>query len=188
MNDIELQLAGKNIDISPVLIPDLYAGEPLIVAIRADDLPEQIILRGQRQGETWQQTVPLALASEGGGIHVVWARKKIESLLDERAMQRDDESREDLRHQVVDIALNHHLVTLFTSLVAVDQVSIRPELEAIDNHPINSNVPKGTQFGLARTATGMTYFIGTGFVVLIFALALLWLSQPYSQNVRPDLC
>lgn len=176
MNDIGLQLAGKNIDISPALIPDLYAGEPLIVAIRADDLPEQIILRGQRQGEPWQQAVPLALASERGGIHVAWARKKIESLLDERAMQRDDESRQALRHQVVDIALNHHLVTPFTSLVAVDKTPVRPEVKALQKHAIKNNVPKGTQFGLARTATRMEIFIWIGRGVVLMGLCFLWLS------------
>jgi len=188
MSDVELQLAGKNIDISPALIPDLYAGEPLIVAIKADELPGQITLRGRRQGEIWRQRLPLGIASEHGGIHVAWARKKIESLLDERAMQRDDENREALRHQVIDIALNHHLVTPFTSLVAVDKTPLRPEREALQNHRIKSHVPKGTQFGLARTATGMTYFIGMGSVVLTFALGSLCLARRYSQKVRADLC
>jgi len=188
MSDVELQLAGKNIDISPALIPDLYAGEPLIVAIKADELPGQITLRGRRQAEVWQQRLPLGIASEHGGIHVAWARKKIESLLDERAMQRDDENREALRHQVIDIALNHHLVTPFTSLVAVDKTPLRPEREALQNNLIKSHVPKGTQFGLARTATGMTYFIGMGSVVLTFALGSLCLARRYSQKVRADLC
>ncbi|RLA37646.1 MAG: marine proteobacterial sortase target protein, partial [Gammaproteobacteria bacterium] len=177
MTDIELQLAGQNIDISPALIPDLYAGEPLVVAIRADNLPAQIILRGQRQGKTWQQVVPLAPASERGGIHVAWARKKIESILDERAMQRDEESRQALRHQVVDIALNHHLVTAFTSLVAVDKTPVRAEVEALQKHAIKNNVPKGTQFGLARTATGMDVFTWTGRGVLLLGLYFLWLSR-----------
>ncbi len=188
MTNIELQLAGKNIDISPALIPDLYAGEPLIVAIRADGLPGQIILRGQRQGETWQQAVPLALASERGGIHVAWARKKIASLLDERAMQRNEESRQALRHQVLDIALNHHLVTPFTSLVAVDKTPARPDVEALQKHAIKNNVPKGTQFGLARTATGMAYFFWAGSAMLIMALSILWLSRRRSQCLRLDPC
>ena len=182
MNDIDVQLVAENIDISPALIPDLYASEPLVVAIKADHLPEQITLQGRRQGKVWQQRVPLSDASEYGGIHVAWARKKIESLVDERAMQQADKNRDTLRHQIVDIALNHHLVTPFTSLVAVDKTPIRPELEALDEHFINSNVPKGTQFGLARTATGVTYFIGTGCAVLIFALALLWVSRCYSKS------
>jgi Ca-activated chloride channel family protein len=182
MSDIELQLGADNIDISPALIPDLYAGEPLVVAIKADNLPEQITLQGRRQGKVWQQRIPLSDASEYGGIHVVWARKKIESLFDERAMHHDDENRDALRHQMLDIALNHHLVTPFTSLVAVDKTPLRPELEALDDHLINNNVPKGTQFGLARTVTGMAYFIGTGCVVLILALALLWVSRCYSKS------
>ena len=183
MNDIELQLEADNIDISPALIPDLYASEPLIVAIKADHLPGQITLQGRRQGKVWQQRLPLSDASEYGGIHVAWARKKIESLVDERAMLRDDENRDALRYQIIDIALNHHLVTPFTSLVAVDKTPLRPEGEALNDHVIKNNVPKGTQFGLARTATGMTYFIGTGCAVLILALGLLWVSRRYSKSL-----
>ena len=182
MNDIELQLKAENIDISPALIPDLYASEPLVVAIKADQLPEQITLQGRRQGKTWQQRLPLSDASKNGGIHVAWARKKVESLFDERALQHDDENRDALRHQMVDIALKHHLVTPFTSLVAVDKTPLRPELEALNNHLVNSHVPKGTQFGLARTATGMTYFIGAGCVVLLLALGLFWVSGSYSKS------
>jgi Ca-activated chloride channel family protein len=182
MSDIELQLVAENIDISPALIPDLYAGEPLVVAIKADNLPEQITLQGRRQGKVWQQRLALSDASEYGGIHVAWARKKIESLFDERAMHHDDERRDALRHQMLDIALHHHLVTPFTSLVAVDKTPLRPEREVLDGHLIKSNAPKGTQLGLARTVTGMAYFIGTGCVVLILALALLWVSRCYSKS------
>jgi len=184
MSDVELQLAGKNIDISPALIPDLYAGEPLIVAIKADELPGQITLRGRRQGEIWQQRLPLGIASEHGGIHVAWARKKIESLLDERAMQSDDENREALRHQVIDIALNHHLVTPFTSLVAVDKTPVRSKTEGLQNHVIKNNVPKGTQFGLARTATGVDVFIWLGRGVLLLGLFFLWLSRPCKLQAK----
>ena len=182
MNDIGLQLVAENVDISPALIPDLYASEPLVVAVKADKLPGQITLQGRRQGKVWQQRLPLRGTSKYGGIHVAWARKKTESLFDERAMQRDKESRDALRHQMVDIALKHHLVTLFTSLVAVDKTPLRPELEALNNHVIKNNVPKGTQFGLARTATGMTSFIGTGCAVLILALGLFWVSRCYSKS------
>lgn len=182
MNDIELQLVSENIDISPALIPDLYASEPLVVAIKADQLPEQITLQGRRQGRVWQQRLPLSDASENGGIHVAWAQKKVESLFDERAMQHDHANRDVLRHQMVDIALKHHLVTPFTSLVAVDKTPLRLELEALNNHLVNSNVPKGTQFGLARTATGMTHFIGAGCALLLLALGLIWVSRSYSKS------
>ncbi len=190
MNDIELQLRGENIDISPALIPDLYSGEALVVAIRADDSPQQITLKGQRQGESWQQVLSLATASPRGGIHVAWARKKIESILDERGMSRDNESRQALRQQVVDIALDHHLVTPFTSLVAVDKIPLRPTAEGLKNHAIKNNLPKGTQFGLARTATAMDVFIWTGRGMLLLGLCFIWLFRlcKRKQNALFDVC
>ncbi|MBQ0720887.1 MAG: marine proteobacterial sortase target protein [Gammaproteobacteria bacterium] len=188
MSDIKLQLRGENIDISPALITDLYAGEPLIVAIKADNLAEHITLRGRRQGQVWQQRVPLSMAPEQGGIHVAWARKKIESLLDERLILRDEKGRQTLRNEVIDIALRHHLVTPFTSLVAVDKTPVRPETEGLHSQAIKANAPKGRQFSLARTATGVYDFISAGFVVLLLALGLLWLSRHYSRNSQLELC
>ena len=182
MNDIELQFVADNLDISPARIPDLYATEPLVVAIKADDLPEQITLQGRRQGKVWQQRLSLANTSKYAGIHVAWARKKIESLFDDRAMQSEVEQRDALRHQMLAIGLKHHLVTPFTSLVAVDKKPLKPESEALNHHVIQNNVPKGTRFGLARTATGMTYFLGMGCVVLMLAIGLLWLSRCYAKN------
>ncbi len=188
MNDIQLELEGPNVDISPGLIPDLYFGEPIVVAIKADSLPAQITLHGQRQGEQWQQVVPLSVAAEHGGIHVAWARKKIESLLDDRALQHDVEGRGALRNQVIDIALNHHLVTPFTSLVAVDKRPLRPEFEKLNHQVLSGNVSKGSQFGLARTATGMAGFIGVGCLMLLLGLCFLWLSRRCQQHVKIEAC
>jgi len=182
MSDIQLQLKAGSIDVSPALIPDLYAGEPLIVAIKAQSLPPQITLRGRQQGEIWQQRVALSTGSERGGIHIAWARKKIASLLDDRAMQHDGESRERLRNEVVDIGLSHHLVTPFTSLVAVDKTPARRGSGVLKQHLIKNNTPKGTQFSLAQTATSMAYFTALGCAVLVFALAFFVLSHYYSPS------
>jgi len=188
MSDIQLQIKDGHIDVSPSLTPDLYAAEPLVLAIKADQLPEYITLQGRRQGEMWQQQVVLAGESAHSGIHVAWARKTIESLLDERALQHDDENRQALRGQVIDIALKHHLVTPFTSLVAVDKTPHRPEVSELKNHAIKNNVPKGAQFGLARTATGMVYFFWVGTAMLILALSVLYLSRRQTRHEQGDLC
>ncbi|OUS17964.1 marine proteobacterial sortase target protein [Gammaproteobacteria bacterium 50_400_T64] len=188
MSDIQLQIKDGHIDVSPSLIPDLYASEPLVLTIKADQLPEYITLQGRRQGQMWQQRVLLAGESARSGVHVAWARKKIESLLDERALQRDDENRQALRGKVVDVALKHHLVTPFTSLVAVDKTPHRSEASELKNHAIKNNVPKGTQFGLARTATGMVYFFWAGTAILILALSILYLSRRHTRYEQGDLC
>ncbi|MBL4783079.1 MAG: marine proteobacterial sortase target protein [Porticoccaceae bacterium] len=187
MSDIELQIRADNVDISPALIPDLYASEPLVVAIRADDLPEQIILRGWRQGKLWQQALALSTAEERGGIHVAWARKKIGSLLDESALLGAGQARRVLRDKVLEIALQHQLVTPFTSLVAVDKMPQRPQVAELENAVIKNNTPKGRQFSLARTATGMSYFIWLGSGLLLLAWCAYWLSGRGSQSSWLDL-
>ncbi|OUS09447.1 marine proteobacterial sortase target protein [Gammaproteobacteria bacterium 53_120_T64] len=182
MSDIELQINADHIDISTAFIPDLYASEPLVVAIKADNLPESIILGGRRQGDVWQQRVALDVAAEGSGIHIAWARKKLASLLDERALQSDVDTRLALRSEVLDIALQHHLVTPFTSLVAVDKTPLRPVVEELEKHIIKNNAAKGRRFSLARTATGLSYFIGLGNGLLLLAVCFFWLSRQRSQS------
>jgi len=66
--------------------------------------------------------------------------------------------REEVRQKVVEIALKHHIVTRYTSLVAVDVTPVRPEAEAYDAEPVPTNLPDGGShagyFGsLPKTAT-----------------------------------
>jgi hypothetical protein len=55
----------------------------------------------------------------GSGIATRWARAKVEYLVDALRAGADPD---DVRREVVDLALDHKLVTRFTSLVAVEEV------------------------------------------------------------------
>jgi Ca-activated chloride channel homolog len=88
-------------------------------------------------------------------MDVIWARRKIESLTDSLQEGADKGK---VRESVVDIALNHHLVTRYTSLVAVDVTPARSAGEPLDSQAIPVNLPQGWShegvFGsLPKTAT-----------------------------------
>jgi len=87
---------------------------------------------------------------------------------------------------VLDIALTHHLVSKYTSLIAVDVTPTRPDHAAAVTTSLPPNVPGGLNFvgGLPRTATPAPQLIVAGFGALLLALAIAALSRPTLRFAR----
>ncbi|HEX9450859.1 MAG TPA: marine proteobacterial sortase target protein [Burkholderiales bacterium] len=140
----------------PKKLPDLYLGEPVILSARVEGLlAGKVVVRGQSGGAPWSTKFDLKYTHEGEGMGVLWARRKIESLTD--SLQ-DGADKQRVREDVVDIALKHHLVSRYTSLVAIDVTPARPGGQPLDSQALPVNMPHGWDqdavFGsLPRTAT-----------------------------------
>ena len=158
-------------EVWPDRVPDLYLGEPVVVGARFNALPTAIRVTGLRDGERFETVVPLAQAESGRGISVLWARRKIQSLLD-GALEGDNA--EAVRAQVVSLGLTHHLVTKHTSLVAIDLTPARPEGRAAQTTPVPVSLPNGSTFGgLPRSATPATLYLFEGLAACLVAVSLL---------------
>jgi len=106
LTDVRLELPGvADAEVLPAEIPDLYLGEPIMVALRAGALPARVVLRGRFGTEPWELELSLHEAADGAGLSVHWARAKIAALLD---MRRGGSHEDDVRHAVIDVALGHH--------------------------------------------------------------------------------
>jgi Ca-activated chloride channel family protein len=79
---------------------------------------------------------------------------------------------ETIRPEVVALALEHQLVTRFTSLVAVDRTPVRPRAD-----PLRSDGTSGPSAGFPATATGAPAEVRLGLAVLGLALALALLGR-----------
>ena len=172
LTDVEIEpIAGA--EIVPERIPDVYLGEPITVALRAPALPSRVVLRGRLGVEMWERVVALHPASENAGLSAHWARGKIAALLDRR---RTGSPEDEIRHAVLELALTHHLVSLYTSLVAVDVTPVRPGDEALESHALKTNLPHGWDytavFGLGQGATAAPVHLVFGLVALLLAAAL----------------
>src|SRR4029079_7486760 len=106
----------------PSLIADLNEGEPIVLAVKAASLPDQAVLRGQVGTQPWSLPLSMKQATARGGLSVYWARQKISALMDEAFTGTAEET---VRKGVLDVALAHHLVSKYTSLVAVDVTTYR---------------------------------------------------------------
>ena len=169
--DLRLELVGVGVaDVLPSPIPDLYLGEPIVVSLKATTIPSRAVRRGRLGATPWQHDVALHRAEPGAGLAVQWARAKIDALLDTRSTGAAEEQ---VRTAVLDVALRHHLVSRYTSLVAVDVTPARPADAALPSHALKTNLPHGGEYealaGMGQGATDSRMHLLLG--LLAFALA-----------------
>ena len=157
-------------DVWPKLMPDLYAGEPVIVTAQynVNAVAGNVSLAGRRAGTMWGTLLPVTDQAQHAGVGVLWARAKIDALMD---AGRKGAPEEQIRAAVLDVALTHHLVSKFTSLVAVDVTPTKPVGANGISSAIPGNIPEGlTGFDqLPRTATSMELQILLGALLLLVA-------------------
>jgi Ca-activated chloride channel family protein len=169
----EIRLEGPGLagaELFPSRIPDLYDGEPVVVAIKHSRLPDEVTIEGKEGSMPWKTILSLKQSIAREGLSVYWAREKIASLMDQERHGQDDST---LRQAVLDVALPHHLVSKYSSLVAVDVTPVRPTDKNLIGHAMKTNLPDGQDyqaiFGLPRTATN-------GQLHILWGLALLTLT------------
>ncbi len=144
MTDLAVKLPAGAADAYPSPLPDLYAGEPVTLVLRAADLKGDLTLSGKLNGSTWSQTFSVADAASTKGVAQLWGRAKIAGFEESRY---SGMSLEDVDKGVLKTALDFHLVSRLTSLVAVDKTPARPAGETLDTRQIASMLPKGWNFG-----------------------------------------
>ncbi len=120
LTDIQLRWPdGALAQATPARIPDLYAGEPVVVSARLDGAADAVRITG---GMGWERRIAVE-ADASPGIGVLFARARIAEMMDERLRAAD---RAPIEAAITDLALRHHIVSRFTSLVAVDRTPTRP--------------------------------------------------------------
>jgi Ca-activated chloride channel family protein len=135
---------AKSEDIQPNPVPDLYAGEPVLITAEIAGKPAgRLMIMGKTGDQPWRVEMNVADAAEGHGISKLWARRKIDGLEAEGWRYADPAVRD---AEIEKLALAHHLVSRVTSLVAVDVTPSRPSGEALDSTKLPLNLPEGWDF------------------------------------------
>ncbi|MCY0994978.1 VIT and VWA domain-containing protein [Nannocystis sp. ILAH1] len=110
-------------DLSTSLPPDLLASHPLVVHGRyTGAAPTELRLRA-RAGER-SVTFPIEVVASGESSRTLarlWAREQIGALDLTRATTTSADVELQARRDILQLGLQHHLVTAYTSLVAVDR-------------------------------------------------------------------
>ncbi len=179
LHDIEVAWGDPRTESWPSRIPDLYLGEPVMVVARLPEPGGDVVLRGRRDRDVWELRFGLVGGAQGTGIDKLWARKKIAALMDSLAEEGDADA---VRREVTELGIRHHLVSKYTSLVAVDLTPTAPAGETPNTRPLPVNLPAGWShekiFGtLPGTATPAPLLQWLGALALTSA-ALLRLFAP----------
>lgn len=156
----------------PDPIPDLYAGEPIQLVMRLDGPPAQARLRGRLGQQPWSAQLDLAGAADQAGIGVLWARQKIAHYQRQGTRGMDAGA---LRERILALALDHHLVSPYTSLVAVDRTPARPAEAGLDSHALKGELPAGISVptvSLAAGATASPLWLLLAALLLLLALSI----------------
>ncbi len=178
LTDLTVDSAGwEQLELVPSVIPDLYQGEPILILARAKTLPARVRLSGRFESQPWQADFSLTGSEPRQGLGVFWARYKIGELSERLGQGIHDESaRASLKKEIVDLALAHHLVSRFTSLVAVDVTPVRPATEAVKTKAVPTDLPQGQHYemvvGLPQTGTPAQLQLIVGGLLIVLALTL----------------
>jgi Ca-activated chloride channel family protein len=177
LTDVELRWpAGLSAELALSSVPDVYYGEPVILTARlVGPVKGLLSLTGRSDSGYWLRQVPLSIATPYPGVASLWARSRIDDLLDERRAGGDPEI---IRRDVLALALAHRLVSPYTSLVAVDRTPVRPAGVSSGNAPVPHVAPAGSAWsgaavGYPATATPAPLHAAYGAALLMLALLAL---------------
>jgi len=166
LTDIKVLASDGKLELSQQRVPDLYLGQPLILAIKGkQNQGGKINISGMLGDNQWQASVDISSASEGKGIARRWARNKIDTLMYGIYTK---VAEGEVRAKVLPLALKHKLVTDYTSFVAVDVTPLRRESDKLNALSFDTNRPV-SDIALATTATSAPLQMAIGLALLLFA-------------------
>ena len=182
LTDVNLSFEGVQIaDLYPQRPPDLFLREPLLIYGRITQGQKgRVILTARAAGQPYQATFPIdaTTATFHPGITVLWARQRVESLMDDWR-QSSDQDREATRNAIIAHAIRYRLVTRFTSLVAVEQQIANTSGDST-TVAVRAELPVGMQmdkvFGAPATGTADAFYEALGLLLLLIGGALAFIT------------
>lgn len=195
LRDIKITMPDKTIiEMYPQKIPDLYAGEPILVAMKFNQIPQSIKITGDGN-QPWEEIINThkktkPVNDEKTGITSLWARAKIEALSDRMLREGNSET---FRREIIDVAFTHQLVSQFTSFVAVEEIISRPPDAAVKQEDVANLIPKGSAVNMNNsvtqntaaypsTATGIDLLLWSGLLLLLLFIWLILYAPNHNEQ------
>ena len=166
---------NSDVQQNPRVIPDLYSDQPIIVTAKTKDFDAEVTLSGYANKKVWSKPFKFKRDGTSKGIAKLWARNQIDDLTDDYMLGADIDARV-LQQQITDIALKFHLVSTFTSLVAVDKTPDMSRLVELQAKAMNQ-AKAVSQVNFPQTALGweLQLIIGLMLIGLALVSRKLWL-------------
>ncbi len=178
LTDVKLTFEGVEVsNVYPDRLPDLFAGHPLLIYGEiTNGRVGKIHLTARAGNEAYEATIPVnvAKATFHPGITTLWARQRVEDLMD-HWREADESKQTEIRQSVIEHAIQYNLVTRFTSLVAVEEVVVNAGGQN-NTVPIPTELPMVMQmdkvFGAPPTGTADEFLETLGITLLVAGIGL----------------
>ncbi len=151
LHDLAIAWDASGVEAWPKRLPDVYLGEPVVIAARLPASVGEVMLTGRRGVEDFRVDLDVRGGSKHAGVGRLWARRKIASLMNSL---HDGAEVERVSQEVAELGIIHHLVTRWTSLVSVDVTPSAPVDVDLVTRAVPSLLPRGWSlrklFGLEK--------------------------------------
>ena len=151
LTDIEIDWADLPVaDVYPTAIPDLFSSKPILVHGRlTGPAAGTVTVRGNTGAGRYEQTVPLR-SSDADESHdslaSLWARAKVADLMNrDLAALQSEQFPDDLKRQITGLGIEFGLMTQFTSFVAVEEMTITSDGQALTVQ-VPVEMPQGVSY------------------------------------------
>lgn len=178
LTDVKLSFEGVEVaEVYPQRPPDLFLRQPLLLYGRiSQGRTGRVHLTARAGDQPYEANFAFdaSTASFHPGITTLWARQRVEDLVDRWRLS-DEDSRSGIRATLIAHAIRYRLVTRFTSLVAVEEI-VANASGASTQVPVPTELPAGMQmdkvFGAPATGTANAFLEALGVALLLLSLVL----------------
>ncbi|MCM1124058.1 MAG: VIT and VWA domain-containing protein [Eubacterium sp.] len=175
LTDIEVSFEGFDAyDVEPATLPTLYAQKPIVLLGKwKGEAAGTIKVKGMTGGGAYSESIHVAdaISGQNDAVGYLWARKRVERLTDYGASGDNPE----VQQEVTQIGLNYHMITPYTSFIAVLDVVRNPDGEGTDvDQPLPlplevSNLAVGYRVG---SEPNMALLLGMLAVVMVISVVV----------------
>lgn len=161
LTDVRVEFEGLEVeDRHPDVVSDLWARRPLYFHARYKKAGKgAVVLKGFLGGKPYEQRLEIELPQVDDANEVlgsVWARAKVDSLMEENLMRHQVRTPAgEIKEEIIRVALEHHIMTQYTSFVAVEE-KVRTDPEKKPRKvPVPVEMPDGVSRKGVFGPTGM---------------------------------
>ncbi|MBL9101068.1 MAG: AgmX/PglI C-terminal domain-containing protein [Myxococcales bacterium] len=169
LTDIEVDWGGLPVaDVLPGALPDLFAGQPVVVYGRFDGAPRAgtVKLRGKLGGAPIEVPIKVDLraGTEHNGLMAMWARQQVDAMMG-YPYNSQPEPDEATAKKITETAIKHRVMTRYTSFVAVETRQEKQKDGTLKTVEVPLELPLGVEnsaYGEGALGLGNFGLIGTG--------------------------
>jgi len=179
----------KQIEVYPKRLNDLYMGHPLMVTAKVSLQPDQVkqkqtvIFEGQSGLTAWKSQLQWDSSNPHPGVSRLWAKNKISTLMDDyrrsqNLAQNDNglDKKKALKQEIIALSIKHHIISQFTSFVAVSNLPATSPKVAAKTKNMPQNMPYGWTGNVLssypKTATIGPWLEVLGWLFIVLGLGL----------------